>query len=75
MLVKKEKCNFIERARNQLHGGEHFLRNNQPLRYEEFPNILWNTKVCYLVHKNPPLVPIESQIDPVQNQHILSLHD
>jgi hypothetical protein len=32
---------------------------------QEFPNILWNTKVYYHVPKSPSLVPILSRIHPV----------
>jgi hypothetical protein len=40
---------------------------------QKFPHLLWNPKVHYLVHKNPPLIPVVRHINSVHTLPTLYL--
>jgi hypothetical protein len=49
------------------HGAESFLRSRRLCSHSRIYHHLWNPKVQYRVHKNPPLVPVLNHIDPIHN--------
>jgi hypothetical protein len=56
---------------NYLHGTDSFLKILQNLSDSRNFLHLWNPNVHYRVYKSPALVPIQSQMNPADNSHIV----
>ena len=53
-------------ALDSLNRAESFVKTNSSYTSQDILHILWNPKLHYRVHNNPPLQHILSQINPVQ---------
>jgi len=53
--------------RQLLYKVETFLKSDSRPVSQQIPRLLWNTKIHYRVHKNPPPDLILSQLNPVHN--------
>jgi hypothetical protein len=54
-----------EADKNLLQGDESFQRIYGVIKYQEFPHILWKTEVYYHARNITQMVPILSQMNPV----------
>ena len=70
MVLNNQRCRF--NPANRVLAGLilHLGLTGQSLSYsasQEIPHTVWNPRILYNVHKSMPLVPILSQINPVQS--------
>jgi hypothetical protein len=63
----------IQLTNSLTHGAEPYLRSRKLCSYSELPNILWNPKVHYRVHKSPLMISNLSQVNVINTSHHISL--
>jgi hypothetical protein len=70
--IQKTCDTYENRTVNHLQevGGSSWEPNSDSAN-QEVTRLLWNSNIHYRVHKKPLLVPVESQINPVQTSSYL----